>query len=327
MLAVICEKLSLSFGKRINLALQATFPESNQISDDDDDDMKRNTGREPDAPTQILQINNEMDDDDDDVKRNTGREPDAPTQILQINNEMVNRLPLEFGDIIKHPLGNADRCTSASCKWPASKNGKVVVPYVIASEFTREEQAIIKRAMREFSQKTCIVFSPRKSQRDYISIQSLGGCFSYIGRVGGEQPVSLQRHGCVYTGTVQHELLHALGFHHEQNRSDRDNYVDIIFGNIIRGLEYNFRKVDTNNLETEYDYYSVMHYGRTAFSKNGEATIIPKPDPNVPIGKAYRFSSGDIYRVNKLYCNSAVYEDNNMEPEESDAGIFQVMEE
>lgn len=30
----------------------------------------------------------------------------------------------------------------------------------------------------------------------------------------------------------------------------------------VKGQEHNFAKIKTNNLETVYDYSSVMHYGR-----------------------------------------------------------------
>lgn len=56
-----------------------------------------------------------------------------------------------------------------------------------------------------------------------------------MGRQGGGQTVSLSRQGCLYHGTVQHELLHALGFNHEQTRSDRDNHIQVVWDNIIQG--------------------------------------------------------------------------------------------
>lgn len=56
-----------------------------------------------------------------------------------------------------------------------------------------------------------------------------------LGRQTGGQAVSLKRVGCLFQSTVQHEVLHALGFHHEQVRSDRDQYVQILYQNILSG--------------------------------------------------------------------------------------------
>lgn len=61
-------------------------------------------------------------------------------------------------------------------------------------------------------------------------------CYSFVGRQGSVQTVSLARNGCLYHSTVQHELLHALGFNHEQTRSDRDSYIQIIWDNIQDGI-------------------------------------------------------------------------------------------
>ncbi|XP_027017201.2 low choriolytic enzyme-like [Tachysurus fulvidraco] len=196
---------------------------------------------------------------------------------------------------------NADPCTSRNCMWPKSSDGKVYVPYVIASHYSDGERQIIQRGLDSFSSITCIRFIPRSNERDYISIESLNGCYSYIGRIGKAQTLSLSRSGCIYHDTVQHELLHALGFNHEQTRSDRDSYIRVAWENIMEGKEHNFDKKDTLNQGTTYDYNSVMQYHKTAFSKNGLPTMIPIPDPNVPFGTATEMSQNDIIRINRLY--------------------------
>ena len=54
-----------------------------------------------------------------------------------------------------------------------------------------------------------------------------------------------------------------------------------------------------------YDYNSVMHYQKTAFSVNGSATIEPL-QPNVKIGQRYILSPVDIATVQKFYSCSDV---------------------
>uniref|UniRef100_A0AAY4EUP0 Metalloendopeptidase n=1 Tax=Denticeps clupeoides TaxID=299321 RepID=A0AAY4EUP0_9TELE len=196
---------------------------------------------------------------------------------------------------------NADPCTSTGCMWGKSTDGLVYVPYVIANHYSSNEISVIERGLQSFSHVSCIRFVPRTNQRDYIYIQSLNGCYSYIGRLGYGQELSLSRSGCIYYDTVQHELLHALGFNHEQTRSDRDNHIRILYENITPGMEHNFRKINTLNQGTPYDYNSVMHYHRYAFSKNNQPTLEPIPNPNVEIGMATEMSQNDILRLNRLY--------------------------
>ncbi|RXN17291.1 High choriolytic enzyme 1 precursor [Labeo rohita] len=178
----------------------------------------------------------------------------------------MNEPSIEFGDIaVATGLEITDPCAAYGCKWQKSKNGKVVVPFVISGEYSSKEKNVIFQGLRSFEKSTCIRFRPHTKERDYINIQPNIGCYSFVGRRTGGQTVSLDRAGCISLNIVQHELLHALGFHHEQNRSDRDNHVQILTTNIIPGLEHNFDKIKTNNLETAYDYSSVMHYGRQVF--------------------------------------------------------------
>lgn len=59
-------------------------------------------------------------------------------------------------------------------------------------------------------------------------------CFSFIGRIGGAQDISIGR-GCEFKGIVMHEMFHALGRWHEQSRPDRNQFIKINEDNIQSG--------------------------------------------------------------------------------------------
>ena len=61
-------------------------------------------------------------------------------------------------------------------------------------------------------------------------------CYSKVGRQGGEQIVSLGD-GCSHTSTAMHELMHAVGFFHENTRYDRDRFVKVLWWNIQYGKQ------------------------------------------------------------------------------------------
>ncbi|XP_054882706.1 hatching enzyme 1.2-like isoform X1 [Poeciliopsis prolifica] len=223
------------------------------------------------------------------------------TEIISKANEGI-KTPLVHGDIAPSKLRNADPCTATGCKWP--KTGKYVyIPVYISSSYSTAERNIIIKGLVSFHASTCIRFVWRTSsqQTDFLHFYSGSGCWSYLGRQGGQQLVSLSRNGCMYHSTVQHEINHALGFHHEQVRSDRDSFVQVLTQNIIPGNEHNFEKVQTNNLGTPYDFNSIMHYSKTAFSRNGQPTLLSKANPSLNFGRASSMSANDIARINRLY--------------------------
>ena len=56
-------------------------------------------------------------------------------------------------------------------------------------------------------------------------------CNSDVGKIRGRQTTSLGS-GCFRHGIIVHELGHLVGFQHEQNRPDREQYVKINYENI-----------------------------------------------------------------------------------------------
>ncbi|XP_029634033.1 zinc metalloproteinase nas-15-like isoform X1 [Octopus sinensis] len=185
--------------------------------------------------------------------------------------------------------------------WP---NG--IVPYEISSYFNTYDKTLFRAAMKEIEMVTgsCIKFVPRTSTHHYyVKIITGQGCHSSIGFRNRLQTVTLG-HGCVRKGIAMHELLHALGFFHEQSRPDRDQFITVVGSNIIKGRENNFKIFYPPTLNTQgfpYDYDSLMHYGAHAFAKDrSKPTIIPRRI-GARIGQRSHLSSIDIMELKKLY--------------------------
>uniref|UniRef100_A0A914UNM9 Metalloendopeptidase n=1 Tax=Plectus sambesii TaxID=2011161 RepID=A0A914UNM9_9BILA len=208
------------------------------------------------------------------------------------------------GDIVLPASSKNIQLESAlrAVTWP---NG--VVPYTI-DIFDSEGVAMIEDAMREFREKTCVNFVPKSDSDEYfIRIVANDGCSSTVGRnsfTQNGQEVSLSD-GCYNPGTIRHELMHVLGFFHEQSRTDRDNYVRIVWENIQSGLEDQFAKNnarEVTDLGSPYDYGSLMHYSSNAFSRDESSPTITKIDGSTSgFGQRRGFSEIDLLEINKLY--------------------------
>ncbi|XP_019635478.1 PREDICTED: zinc metalloproteinase nas-31-like [Branchiostoma belcheri] len=185
------------------------------------------------------------------------------------------------------------------------------IPYVIRQgDYSASEVSLIRSAMEEFHQHTCVRFVQRNSEKDYLHIQRLKGCWSFIGqRHEGAQNVSIGKNEslrttCVQNGVIVHELMHAVGFWHEHSRPDRDTWVEILWNNIIKDEKHNFNKRtedESSTLDLPYDYGSVMHYGNTLFSVNGQPTIRALFPFTGTMGQRDGMSAGDIEKINTLY--------------------------
>ena len=116
--------------------------------------------------------------------------------------------------------------------------------------------------------------------------------------------MNLQNGNCASIVTVLHEILHALGFWHEQSRPDRNNYVTIHYENILPQAVRNFekrRQNEVNSGESPYDYKSVMHYRSWYFSRNGKNTISRKDGEPPVFNNDYGLTENDVDQLKSLY--------------------------
>jgi hypothetical protein len=124
--------------------------------------------------------------------------------------------------------------TDPYSKWPQGR-----IPFIICDTYTPADKGIILAAIAEWETKTCVRFIPKTaSDVDYVEITPDDGsesyCYSYVGRIGGRQLMKMFGE-CLRVAAMIHELGHAIGFNHEHERPDRDDFVNIYLENVDPG--------------------------------------------------------------------------------------------
>lgn len=175
-----------------------------------------------------------------------------------------------------------------------------VVPYLLDERIAVQS----KEALRELSEATRWKFIPRTNEKDYVYLRhsDLGGCQSYLGREGGEQTIELSE--TCSKGQVLHELLHTLGFLHEQSREDRDYYLTIIWEKIEANKRNQFVKLPaavSQPVDVPFDFDSLLLYPSTAFSADKKSLTILRNDGQALIANRDKLSELDIKKADLLF--------------------------
>jgi len=242
-----------------------------------------------------------------------------------IHKQNIEELSGQFeGDILLNPEQRD------AIFFPNHRNGLIdrkyqwsnrTIPYELSDDHTKDQQDLIRKALDQIQNVSCVKFVPRTDEEDFIEMTAFGrGCYSYVGKKGGNQQLNLQSSpvgkGCFRIGTIMHEFLHGLGFFHVQSTPTRDEHVKIEFNHIREGVENNFLKYNTTvttDFNVTYDYNSVLHYSAYAFTKDGYATIVPNNITYINrIGQREDLSLSDIKKLNLMYdCDSVENEIGN----------------
>ncbi|KAM9338731.1 low choriolytic enzyme [Symphorus nematophorus] len=213
-------------------------------------------------------------------------------KYMESNPETLDELLVKDHAITEGDIMLSMDRNAVNSAWPMLE-----IPYVISPELEHRTDDILS-AMKMVSEHTCVSFHKRTSETNYLLFKLSKGCASYVGFIGGEQPVFVGPK-CI-VGNIIHEILHALGFHHEHTRMDRGQYITVIPNNIMKGMERNFKMQEGQTFGLHYDITSIMHYGSGFFSANGLPTIVPINDVK-KMGQRVKMTQTDIERVRHLY--------------------------
>ncbi|KAK4011385.1 hypothetical protein OUZ56_020499 [Daphnia magna] len=225
--------------------------------------------------TEVQNLNGNRRNNDEEFNSNVQEKTDNRGQSWekQVHSGLVG------GDLLPGITKIANK--NAAAKW-----ANALVPYVISN--TREERRIIASAMDVYHQKTCIRFVPHRTESEHLKIirsreskdwSHYPGCWAGT-KVGGVLELSLDN-GCVTRSIAVHELMHTLGFGHEQQRPDQAKYIIVKYDNI--------------------EPNSVMHYGAYTYAIDSSKPTMVTKDGRTSMGINNGPTAMDLRKLNTMY--------------------------
>lgn len=187
-------------------------------------------------------------------------------------------------------------------KWPSR-----VIPYKLNCP-EGEEREKIQSYILKFRNSTNIIFVDCNKPGNDCNDEGILGIYyndkyPYSKSTVGYSIINRVQLCIISEADTMHELMHALGFIHEQNRIDRDLYIDILWENIIPEEKDDFaveQNAAIDYTKYTYDPNSVMQYADDTSSKNGEKTMILKSGEKIGQG-GHTLSKEDIFKINSEY--------------------------
>jgi uncharacterized protein (TIGR03437 family) len=225
--------------------------------------------------------------------------------------ENVDGLAIYQGDIVLGTTAEVERApdpaksresstvSSSLYLWPGAR-----IPYTIDSTLSSALQQRILSAIDHWNTRTPVSLIPRTpadfSYVRFTTSTNTVACSSSVGMAGGQQLVRLP--DACGLGPIIHEIGHAVGLWHEQERADRNRFITVLYENIDKAYIFNYDQAGLAGADLgPYDFNSIMHYGAYSFSRDGIAPAIETVPAGIPIGQRAGLSSGDLEAVQRLY--------------------------
>jgi hypothetical protein len=217
---------------------------------------------------------------------------------LMMNDQVFDENQVKYvkgtitGSNLSHPSAAAGFLESGGKPWPGG-----VLPIEFPRGVSTQQAEAFAAACDAWGRASGARCVPHTNQSDHLKVlfdNDDNTCNSTIGNHGDILGFDLNRmhlgKNCWTMGIIAHELGHAFGLLHEHQRYsrtrgfDRDDFIVVNTQNMIdnASVRMNLSEKIHNSLipfisATPYDCESIMHYARTAYSKNGNTTMDPKP--------------------------------------------------
>ncbi len=229
-------------------------------------------------------------------------------RTVKIDDDMI----IAYGDLIVGSTTDLDAYQSGDKTlnipppqlWP-----KGSIPYEIDNSLDDPTQIqIIKNIIENLNQWAHLDIHPRKDHEENFVLFKRGQqhCYANVGFRFGVTNVSLSP-GCAEK-EIYHELFHVLGFFHEQNRPDRDDFIEVLWENINEENWAQFEKFSAEsypepfqNLDSiPFEFESIMLYDSKAFSNTSDYSMV-RIDGTQFSTPFERPTPTDLDRLKKLY--------------------------
>ena len=224
---------------------------------------------------------------DGDIILGTPEELDEPRSVFAAPGKAI--------DIRRLMVPSSVVVRSKERGWPGG-----IIPYVIDPELINPH---VPDAIQHWNENTVIRLVERTDQPNWVRFvpTDSGPCRATLGMVGGEQKIWLKEFCGV--GAVVHEIGHAVGLGHEQQRNDRGLHVWVSWRPGERPFIIPLEQSGGRELDIgPYDYGSVMHYSWTGSLRTiPPGIVLGEGGLRIGKGSGRGLSAGDIDGVSRLY--------------------------